>query len=158
MNVFILRHAIAVERGTKGYADDSKRPLTAEGEKEIFIKTVEMQRRGLKFDLIFSSPYVRAKQTATIVAVTHHIKSSRIIYTKNLLPNANFRDLCKEINAHSKLKNFLLVGHEPHLSQLISYLLTGNNTLALELKKGGLCHLNFKTLVKPAAATLRLLY
>ena len=64
MNLYILRHGIAVERGTPGYAKDADRPLTLEGERKLQLIAQAMKALDLAFDLILSSPYLRARQTA----------------------------------------------------------------------------------------------
>src|SRR5215467_8892001 len=66
--IYILRHGIAVERGTGGYTNDSERPLTDEGSKKMRRIARMLRKFELSFDLILSSPYVRARQTAEIVA------------------------------------------------------------------------------------------
>ena len=68
MNIFILRHGIAVEQGTKGFERDADRPLTAKGKRQLRKSAAAMGRMKLRFDLILSSPYERAKRTAEIVA------------------------------------------------------------------------------------------
>ena len=68
MNLYILRHGIAVEHGAPGYAKDADRPLTPEGERKLGQIAEAMKALELTFDLILSSPYLRARQTAEIVA------------------------------------------------------------------------------------------
>ena len=155
MDLYILRHAIAVERGTIGYETDSTRPLTGEGAKKMHQNALGMKALDLSFDIVLSSPLLRAKQTAEIVCKVFKIKQNSIISTKNLVPDASFQDLLIEINAHGKnIKSVLLVGHEPHLSELISFLLTSKQTLPLILKKGGLCHLITGSTPKAGSATI----
>jgi len=68
MEIYVLRHGIAVERGTAGYKKDSDRPLTKEGEKKTNQFESAMLAMNLKFDLILSSHYMRARRTAQIDA------------------------------------------------------------------------------------------
>jgi phosphohistidine phosphatase SixA len=68
MNLYLLRHGIAVEPGTAGCELDSERPLTAKGKKRLRVTSQAMKKLELSFDLILSSPFLRAKQTAEIVA------------------------------------------------------------------------------------------
>ena len=68
MKLYILRHGIAVEPGTPGYETDADRPLTSEGERKMRQIAGAMEALELSFDLILSSPYLRARQTAEIVA------------------------------------------------------------------------------------------
>src|SRR5207249_3311762 len=68
MTLFILRHGLAVEPGTRDYPNDADRPLTAEGRSKLRQIAQAMKKLELEFDVILSSPYTRARQTAEIVA------------------------------------------------------------------------------------------
>jgi len=141
MNIFILRHGIAVEPGTHGFENDADRPLIPKGERRLRSTAAAMKKLELSFDLILSSPFVRAKQTAEIVATELKLKK-RIEFFEGLVPGGNPRAL---IHALNELKpapeNVLLVGHEPYLSRLISLLVSGHADAVIEMKKGGLCKL-----------------
>src|ERR1051326_8994399 len=119
MEIYVLRHGIAVDRGTKGYSNDSKRPLTEEGEQKMHEIAAAMLEMGLQFDLILSSTLVRAQQTAKIVADQ---LGEEVTTTDLLSPDAKALELIAEIN-DEKPHQVLLVGHEPDLSQLISVLI-----------------------------------
>lgn len=139
MNLYILRHAKAEERSAR-FPDDRKRPLTAAGEKEMFRVARGMRELALKFDLILSSPFIRAKRTAEIAAEI--FESEKLRFSKNLASGGDARKLIDELNQdYSALENILLVGHEPFLSKLISVLSTGTDKLSLDFKKAGLCKL-----------------
>jgi len=150
MEIYILRHGIAVERGSPGYKKDSERPLTDEGEEKMRQIAKAILAMDLKFDLILSSPYVRAQQTAEIVAAE---LDQEVTFTELLVPDGNSLELIREIN-DEKPQRVLLVGHEPDLSQLVSILLTGDSETAIELKKGGLCKLTADRLAFGRCATL----
>jgi phosphohistidine phosphatase len=139
MNLFLLRHAIAVERGTPGAEDDSLRELTPKGASKMRRIARGMLALDLKFDLILSSPYLRTRQTADIV--TDVFDARQVLrFTDNLIPGAGGERVVAEINKqYRKRENILLVGHEPTLSSLISMLLSGDQTLSITMKKGGLC-------------------
>jgi len=155
MDLYFLRHGIAAERGDPRYKDDSLRPLTAQGQKKMYHEARGMQRLGLKFDTIICSPYLRAKQTAEIVAQSYKLKNKTIHFTKNLLPPASIKELLQEIHAHYlKSKSVLLVGHEPHLTEMISSLLKAPEALDIDLKKGGLCYLSIDRTSKKTMASL----
>ena len=154
MEIYILRHGIAVEPGTAGYADDSERPLTSKGERKLTRITEAMKAMELSFDRILSSPYVRARQTAEIVAEAFGA-AKKLDFSDHLTPNGSSKKLIEFLNQIEPLPNsVLLVGHEPHLSGLISRLVSGNVALALELKKGGLCKLTTGSLKYGRCATL----
>lgn len=150
MEIYILRHGIAVERGTPGYKNDSERPLTKEGEEKVHQIASSMLAMGLKFDLILSSPYVRAARTAQIVAAE---LDEKVRFTDFLKPGGNALALIRQIN-DEKPQRVLLVGHEPDLSQLISLLVTGGGDAPIELKKGGLCKMTAEKLAFSQCATL----
>ena len=105
-----------------------------------------MQALGLKFDAIFSSPYLRARQTAEIVSQVYKIKNKKIHITNNLLPPASIEELLREIFAMGggPIKTVLFIGHEPHLTEMISCLLKCSKPLVIDFKKGGLCCLSVR--------------
>jgi phosphohistidine phosphatase len=150
MEIYILRHGIAVERGTKGYKNDGDRPLTKDGEDKTKQIAKALRALDLKFDLVLSSPYVRARQTAEIVA---EVLDQEVTLTDFLIPDASAVDLIGEINAE-KPQRVLLVGHEPDLSRLVSVLITGGPGAGIELKKGGICKLTSEKLTFGQCATL----
>jgi phosphohistidine phosphatase len=150
MDIYILRHGIAAERGTPGYKKDSDRPLTKEGVEKMEQIAEAMLAFGLHFDLILSSPYARAEQTARIVA---RALDEEVTFTNHLMSDGNALELVAEIN-DEKPQSVLLVGHEPDLSRLISVLVTGSTDASIELKKGGLCKLTSDRLTFGQCATL----
>ncbi len=155
MDLYLLRHGIAVERGSGGDANDAGRPLTARGERRVVRIARGMRALGLAFDLLLTSPYVRAARTAEIVARTLRAKN-RLRVTEHLASDGDPRALVREIAGSKPVPDrVLLVGHEPYLGRLISTLTTGDGDLDLTLKKGGLCRLTAESLKFGRCATLR---
>jgi phosphohistidine phosphatase len=154
MELYLLRHGLAVERGTRGYEDDAARPLTPKGRRQIR-KTAEAVRRlAPKLDLILSSPLLRAKQTAETLARELNWKE-RLKFTKALAPAGSAAHLLRQLGREKPAPaRVLLVGHEPDMSQLISLLTTGDRKLQLDLKKGGMAKLEAETLRGGKCATL----
>jgi len=143
MELYFLRHGLAGQHGDPQYKNDSLRPLTAEGCRKVRLASLGMKILGLKFDTILSSPYARARQTAEIVAKIHTMKNHQINLTNNLLPPASIKKLLGEIHSRfPKSNNILLVGHEPHLTQLVSSLLECPAPLIIDFKKAGLCNIS----------------
>ena len=154
MELFILRHAIAVPRGTPGYDEDSERPLTSEGRKKLRRIAKTMAKMELSFDLILSSPYVRARDTAEIAAKILGARK-KLKFSDHLVSHGSAEALVNQLKSHYHSQRYvLLVGHEPYLSKLISVLLTGEPDLSLTLKKGGLCKLTVEKLRYGRCATL----
>ena len=154
MNLYIVRHAIAVQRGTPGYDDDSQRPLTDKGRKKMKRISKGLQQLGVEFDTILTSPYVRARDTAKILANEYGMEE-KIFFTDNLIPPGDFDELINEIHEKYNVNNLALVGHEPMLSHFISFLATGNTDMALTLKKGGVCLLTADDLRQDHRANLQ---
>jgi phosphohistidine phosphatase len=153
MNLYIVRHAIAVARGTPGYEDDSQRPLTNNGRKKMGKIVKGIRQLGSEFDTGLSSPYVRARDTAKILTREFKMKD-QLAFSENLIPPGNFDQLVNEINEKYIVENLALVGHEPMLSGFISWLTTGNTDTRITLKKGGVCCLSTENLHQEHRATL----
>lgn len=152
MNLFLLRHAIAVEPGSLSGASDAERPLSPEGKKKMRRIALGMKALDLSFDMILSSPYVRARETAEIVA---HEFGTVLEFTPRLEVGGDPAALVAEVAARCKgMEDVLLVGHEPQLSKLISHLLSGNSGLSITMKKGGLCKLDVPRLSYSRSASL----
>ena len=146
MKLFFLRHGLAGQHGDPKYKDDRLRPLTAQGRDKMRRIAVGMLALGLKFNAIFSSPYLRAKQTAETVAQVYKLKKNKIHVTNNLLPPASLEQLLREIKKVVPVtaSSVLLVGHDPHLTEMISHLLKCSKPLSIDFKKGGLCSLSIQ--------------
>jgi phosphohistidine phosphatase len=146
VNLYILRHGIAVEPGTPGYAADADRPLVPKGEQKLLKIAKAMGALELAFDLILSSPYLRARQTAKIIAASS--KPQKAVELSDLLtPGGSPRKLIESLNRLKPIpEQVLLVGHEPYLSDLISVLISGEPGAGITMKKGGLCKLSAELL------------
>lgn len=146
MNLYMLRHGLAEELDSAGLARDSERRLTPKGERKLWQIAQALKALEVSFDLILSSPYVRARQTAEIVAGVLH-ERKRIEFSDHLIPSGNARKLIDQLHRYDPIPNdVLLVGHEPHLSELISLLVSGRAGFAVVMKKGGLCKLAVESL------------
>jgi len=155
MNLYLLRHAIAVERGTPGYEVDSTRPLTPDGARKMHSIAEGMVRLKIDPDIIISSPYLRARQTADIVAEAFHLRRSVELHDA-LSPGGDPARLLGDLGQlAANRKSVLLVGHEPDLSELASTLIAGSLDVSLDLRKGGLCLLAAPSLHYGQCATLK---
>ena len=141
MKIYLIRHSNAVDPGTPGYEDDSLRPLTEKGRDKM--KDIASALKGLDVnsDLIVSSPYVRAQQTAEILAKVLKYKQE-LTFSDALVPMGNADNIIGEINEKYSVDELVLVGHEPCLSVLIGTLTAGNPELAINIKNGGVCCLS----------------
>lgn len=139
MKLYLVRHAIAEDSAS--YEDDSLRPLTEKGRERMKKIAASLREIGVQPDLIVSSPYVRASQTACILAKALKYREE-IAYSDSLVPMGKADDMIGEINDKYSVDELMLVGHEPSLSSLAGVLLAGDAEIAINLKKGGVCCLS----------------
>jgi phosphohistidine phosphatase len=157
MELFLLRHGIAAERGTEPFTNDSHRPLTAVGLKRTRKIARAIKALRPRFDLVLTSPYVRAKQTADIVLEVLELHSV-LRLSSHLAPGAKPRALIAELQQLCKSEaHVLLVGHEPDLSRLASLLISGRTLSDITLKKAGLIKLQVDLLGAGRCASLEFL-
>jgi len=153
MNLYILRHGIAVEQGAAGYENDDERPLTGKGERKMRAIAEAIKALEISFDSIFSSPLVRARQTAEIVAEALKCRK-RLELTDTLASQESPKPLIQFLRDQGAMDDILLVGHEPFLSRLIALLISGDSETSVLLKKGGFCKLSTADLKHGKCATL----
>ena len=142
LELYLIRHGVAEERG-KDWPDDSKRPLTAEG-----VARLQKAARGLNaidvtFDQIVTSPLVRTRQTATLLADGLANKAT-VKNLEALEPGHSPRSVMNELSKSAKRHRIALVGHEPGLGELASHLLGAGRSLPF--KKGGVAYITVQGL------------
>ena len=141
MEIYLIRHGIAAERGT--YTNDDERPLVAKGISKTQKVAEKLQSIGVEFDLILSSPLVRASQTAEIL-LQAGLSSTLEIFTA-LEPGGNIQDWLqwledtKRQNSSHKLA---LVGHQPDLGHWTEMLVWGSIRNQVVVKKAGIVGLS----------------
>ena len=153
MKLYFVRHSNAVEPGTPEYDDDSLRPLTEKGRDKMKEIASALKNLEVKPDLIVSSPFVRARQTAEILVKVLKYKQD-LMFSEALIPMGSADDIIGEINEKYNVDELMLVGHEPCLGGLIGTLIAGNPDLAIDLKKGGVCCLSSNDLRTDRKAVL----
>lgn len=149
MLLFFLRHADAVQNPL---LNDSERPLSDLGRLQAETVGRYLKSSGTTIDRVFSSPLARAVETSEIVGRTLGIGS--IEQTEYLVPGTRKKQLLDFINA-AGAPSVLMTGHEPHISQTVSLLLSGTETLALEFRKCSLACLVVSEPVRAGHAMLQ---
>jgi phosphohistidine phosphatase len=139
LELYIIRHGIAAERGEE-YPDDSKRPLTNEGIARLRKEAKALDKLDVAFDLILTSPLVRARQTADILAETMKSKPP-VTATDALTPAGGPAAVMQELGKHMKKARIALVGHEPNLGELAAFMIGAKTPLPF--KKGAICRIDF---------------
>lgn len=140
MDIYILRHGKAEER-MQNITSDSKRQLTALGKKELDCIAKAINGLEIKFNYVISSPLVRAKQTAEIILKHVKCKTKSIIIWNELKPESHVIQTINKLTTLKPTDTILLVGHEPHLTSLISKIISDSETVDITLKKGGFAHI-----------------
>ncbi len=134
---------------------DADRPLTDKGIAKLRRVVRGMKALALSFDLILTSPYRRARETAELVA--EEIGAEDLCErSPHLAPDGDPGALIRDVAARRPAEDasILLVGHEPYLSQLIGVLVAGDEAARVTVKKAGLCKLSVQTLRYGQCASL----
>jgi len=137
MKLYIVRHAIAVDRGTPGIKDED-RALTEEGGDKMRQASAGLRGLGYIPELLLTSPLLRARQTADIL-LEELGKGIDFDITPALSPSATRQELYRVIGLHSKRNSLMLVGHQPSLGEIAGEIVFGSSEHFIELKKGGVC-------------------
>ena len=155
MRLYLLRHAIAVPHGTPGYTQDAKRPLTDEGRAQALQVGQGLKRLNIAPDLVVTSPYLRAAQTAEHVTQVLQPRLP-IKELEALRVEAKPSETSAALAAFAGHDRLLLVGHEPHLSAWIAELTAGRGGMRCLMKKAGVACVEIERVPPPAGSgTLR---
>jgi phosphohistidine phosphatase len=149
--LYLIRHGIAEERGD-AWPDDSKRPLTAEGTSRLRKSARGMVRLGVAFDVILTSPLVRARETADVVASVYDPRP-HIVTAESLAPGGAFHALLTDLEKQARRTRIALVGHEPGIGELAARLAGSRHPL--EFKKGALCRIDVEAFPPTGHGSLR---
>jgi phosphohistidine phosphatase len=148
MQLLVIRHAIAVDRGQ---GPDADRPLTKKGKKRMNRGAAGLKALVPDLDVLATSRLLRAKQTAAIVARHHRIEPVEIDELAPGVPLSRLLDWLR-LQAVARLA---IVGHEDGLSTFASWLISGRSESHLTLKKGGACLVEISESLVPGTAVLR---
>ncbi len=154
MKLLVVRHAPAGDKieFASGGRPDAERPLTDEGRRKMRAAAAGLRRLVERLDAIASSPLERAAQTAEILASAYD--SAAVETVEALAPGSPPSALVPWLERQGSSSTVAVVGHEPHLSHLVSWLLAGSTRALLEMSKGGACLLELER-AAARGATLR---
>jgi phosphohistidine phosphatase len=139
LELYLIRHGVAAERGDE-YPDDSKRPLTSEGIARLRKEAKGLDALDVAFDQMLTSPLVRARQTADVIAEA--MKGKPPIATVDALtPAGTPAAVIQELGRHMRKARIALVGHEPNMGELAAHLIGAK--VPLPFKKGAICRIDF---------------
>ena len=136
--LFLIRHGVAEERGD-AWPDDAKRPLSEDGIERFQKSARGLARLDVWIDVVLTSPLVRARQTAEIVASAFDPRPS-IITIESLAPGGSYASLLADLEKHGRKTRIALVGHEPGIGELGARLIGSRHSF--EFKKGAVCRID----------------
>ncbi len=149
MKLYLVRHAIAEERSpsadisrastiktkTKPATPDAERALTPQGKAKMMRAAQGLRKIKVRPDTILTSPLRRARETAEILAEA--LGGIEIEVLDELAPGTELFSVVAALRRYHSLKALALVGHQPDLGYLASFLLAGTpSACELNLKKG----------------------
>lgn len=138
MEIIFVRHAVAMERRdfAKLGKEDSLRPITIKGARRHRRMCKIMQRAVKGAEVVVTSPLMRARQTAEITSQIYGDLS--IVEVPELVPTAPPAAFLKWLRVWGRVyKKIIVVGHEPHMGELVSYLVSGQVQQNFIIKKSG---------------------
>ncbi|MGH9143058.1 MAG: phosphohistidine phosphatase SixA [Vicinamibacterales bacterium] len=149
--LYFVRHGLAEERGD-AWPDDTKRPLTDEGISRMRRGARSLARLGVTVEVVLTSPLVRARQTAEIVAGALDPRPS-LVNVDSLAPEGTYAAVVADLEKHARKTRIALVGHEPMMGELAARFLGSRHPI--EFKKGGVCRIDVEDLPPAGPADLR---
>ena len=149
--LYVIRHAIAEERGTK-WPDDGARPLTEDGVHRMRKAAKGLVRLGVTIDVVLTSPLARAKQTADIVSKAFDTPPL-VVVVDALVPGASYAAVLGDLHAHSRRARIALVGHEPGIGRIAARLAGSRRPFVF--KKGAVCRIDVQSIPPAGTGTLR---
>ena len=152
----MIRHAKAGERDPATWPDDDLRPLTREGMAEMRAVLKSLRKMGVDFDFLLTSPLLRARQTADLVAQAWG-RSEPPQEAEALGHDCTTTAVVKLLGKFPPDASVAIVGHEPDFSRVAAQLIGKSGDAALELKKGGAIGITFDGHAAPGAGRLAFL-
>ena len=150
--LYLIRHGVAAERG-ETYPDDTKRPLTSRGIQKLKREAKALNALDVSFDVILTSPLVRARQTAEALASGLRVPPP-VINAPSLAPGGTHNAIVDELAKQShRRKRMAVVGHEPGIGELAARLLGLRKPV--EFKKGAICRIDVTALPPTGPGQLR---
>lgn len=151
IRLHLIRHGVAEELG-EAWPIDAARPLSAAGARRFRRGARGLAGAGVHFDVVLTSPLLRATQTAEILADASTPRPA-VVVVDSLAPGASPQALFGELAKHVKRKSLALVGHEPGMGELAARLIGLRQ--ALPFKKGGVCRIDLDALPPSGPGVLR---
>jgi phosphohistidine phosphatase len=148
MQLYIVRHGIAIDREDPKCPPEAERYLTEEGIERTKQVAEAIAALGIHADLMISSPYVRAMQTAAIFASELEYPKQKIRRTDSLLPGAEPGAFLRELAREKDVSSAFCFGHAPHVDGLLAAAVGASRRIT-SMKKAGVALVELKRLSPP---------
>jgi phosphohistidine phosphatase len=149
--LYLIRHGLAEERGP-AWPDDTRRPLTDRGMSRLRREARAMSAAGIVFDVVLTSPLIRTRQTAEILAGGFSPRPP-IVIVEALAPDGSPSAVLAALDQQSRRQRLALVGHEPGIGELAARLIGARRPIPF--KKGAVCRIDVEMLPPAGPGTLR---
>ena len=141
MNLYIVRHGIAVEVGVGGVRRDADRCLSDEGRQKTLAVGQGLKNLGVKPEVLLTSPLVRARETAELIASVHH-PALPVEISDSLAPGGDFMELVRSLNERTAAE-VMWVGHMPEVYEWVSLFIGGGTNLSFTFKRAAVACIRF---------------
>jgi phosphohistidine phosphatase len=149
--LYLIRHGLAEERGP-AWPEDSRRPLTDRGMSRLRKEARALDAMAMVFDAVLTSPLVRARQTAEILAGGFEPRPP-VVTLDALAPDGSAAAVIAALEGQGKRRRLALVGHEPGIGALAARLIGARGPIPF--KKGAVCRIDVDTFPPVAPGALR---
>ena len=151
MIIYLMRHGHALDVGEEGVRSDRERPLSRKGTGIVRDVAEALVTLGVTLDYVATSPLLRARQTAEIVAKV--MGDVPLDNCPLLAPCGSYPELIQWLR-HDKFKSIMLVGHMPDLSEFASAMICGHSNAGLNFKKAAVCRVTFDSVPETGRGVL----
>lgn len=153
MVIYFFRHGIAAAKDDPAFPDDVSRPLTSEGVKKTREAADGLKKLGIPIEALLTSPWVRAMETAEILADTLDVRD-RLEEMDELAGDRTADEAIAALGRRRHRESIMIVGHQPLLGEIAAKLLTHSTGMQMDLKKSGVCVIDVERIPPKSPGTL----
>ncbi|MBL8824691.1 MAG: phosphohistidine phosphatase SixA [Planctomycetia bacterium] len=155
MQLYILRHADALDMDGETITCDEERPLSEKGREQVKLLAKTLSQRDIRLDLVLTSPLKRCRESAELLMEQLGRTTAEVNDLDLLAPGGSTKKLMKYLRT-LEIENVLLVGHNPEVGDHIAYLI-GDKDARIKMSKGALACVDCKSSPRKAEGELVLL-
>jgi phosphohistidine phosphatase len=152
VDLYLIRHADAVALGERDITSDADRPLSDDGQEQASHLAAGLQRKGVRFSKVLTSPLLRARQTAEGMLHDWAAPSPQLVVCDELAPGTKPRKLARVLRDLSE-ESIALVGHQPDLGEWAAWII-GSKKAQINVGKAGVVYIQSEDGPTKASGTL----